>query len=338
VTSLAELFQQLALPAGLGSEGAIFCAAKIPGHETFRLAKDAAGHPVILVPAQVTAGEPASPTFRLQHLEIEHRIRCRLWLDGSLEVEGLFTILRCPSPNPSVRNYFLTLCEPIVATLGAAPTEAQVADLVEGLVELFRALAEPARSSVQGVWAELFLIKHSNDPIAMARAWHGNPTEKFDFMQGAQRIEVKSSSSRNRRHHFSLDQITPPQGVDILVASLFVERAAGGTSLRYLMETVRQRLLSVADMGWKVDTVVASVLGSTFALALDECFDEEVALQSLVFYRATDIPRPPGSMPQSVTDVRFLADIGAVPIAPPSYASHPNGTLFQAWRSTSPGV
>jgi len=41
----------------------------------------------------------------------------------------------------------------------------------------------------------------------MAAAWHRDRSA-FDFAAGPQRIEVKSSNSRQREHYFTLEQLS----------------------------------------------------------------------------------------------------------------------------------
>ncbi len=55
---------------------------------------------------------------------------------------------------------------------------------VERLVRLFASLAQPPAGSVQGLWGELLLIAHARDPLVLLRAWHADPLEVHDFING----------------------------------------------------------------------------------------------------------------------------------------------------------
>jgi hypothetical protein len=179
-------------------------------------------------------------------------------------------------------------------------------------MELFQALAGPAKKTVQGVWAELLLIRLSSDPSALAAAWHREPAERFDFSAGPQRIEVKSSSNRRREHFFSLEQLTPTGGSRIVVASIFVERVGGGVSLRTLFDDTRELLVADPELVSRFDTVFYSCLGSGWADAIDESFDWELARDSLAYYPSHVVPRPENRTPETVFDVRFRADLGSI--------------------------
>ena len=163
----------------------------------------------------------------------------------------------------------------MVIALGPTPTSAAVRRAISGLVELFESLAAPTQKSIQGIWAELFVIRKSTDPRLVATAWHRGAEEHFDFASGPQRIEVKSSSNRHREHHFSLAQLTPPAPSRVVIASVFVERAGGGVSLRRLFDDTRQLLSGDLNLTIQFDASFYSALGSGWSDAMDESFDWE---------------------------------------------------------------
>jgi hypothetical protein len=231
---------------------------------------------------------------------------------GGKQQQDTFTIVRCSASNPSLFPHFLKIISPIVMALGPSPAPAAVGKAISGLVALFQAISAPAKKTVQGIWAELLLIRLSSDPHAMATAWHRDPVEHFDFAAGPQRIEVKSNSSRKREHFFSLEQLIPPAGARIVVASIFVERVGGGVSVGKVFEDTRALLLDDPHLMNRYDTVFYSSLGSGWADAMDESFDWELATQSIAYYPAELIPRPENPTPHTVFDVRFRSDLGSV--------------------------
>jgi hypothetical protein len=217
-----------------------------------------------------------------------------------------------------------------VTALGPSPTPAAVRRAISGLVELFQALTAPAKKTVQGIWAELLLIRLSGDPYAMATAWHREPAEHFDFTAGPQRIEVKSSTSRKREHFFSLEQLTPTGGSRIVVASVFVERVGGGVSLQQLFDDTRALLQADPQLVSRYDTVFYSSLGSGWTDAIDECFDWELATDSIAYYPAESVPHPENRTPQTVFDVRFRSDLGSVAPLSAQYLRELGGLMAAA--------
>jgi Putative PD-(D/E)XK family member, (DUF4420) len=232
-------------------------------------------------------------------------------------------------PDPSLFPLFLRILSPIIATLGATPTVAAVRRAISGLVDLFQALTTPAKKSIQGLWAELLVIRGATDPIALVAAWHGLPVERIDFLSSRDRIEVKSSSNRRRVHHFSLVQLTPPANTRLIIASLFVEPVGGGLSLRRLSDDIRAILASDPVLLTQFDTVFYVTLGASWSDAMEECFDMELASESLQFFDSEHVPRIDGSIPNTVSDVRFASDMSASPILN-SDAMRAAGGLFAA--------
>jgi hypothetical protein len=221
---------------------------------------------------------------------------------------------KCSNADPSLFPHFLRILSPIITTLGTTPTPAAVRKAITGLVDLFQALTAPARKSVQGLWAELLLIRRAADPVSLASAWHGTPAERTDFMRGRERIEVKSSNSRQRVHHFSLAQLVPPAGARLIVASLFVEPVGGGLSLRQLFDDIRSLLAGEPALLTQFDVVFYATLGANWSDAMDECFDLELATDSLRFYDSRDVPKIDSPIPAAVADVRFTSDLSSVSV------------------------
>ena len=284
-------------------------AVPIPSAPTHRLGKDENGFPCLLI--RQTPQTARSAQIRLENLRVSFDVPCTIKLHGGAVERDTFTIVRCTAASPYLLPIFLRIISPMVAALGPAPTQAAVRRAVSGLVELFQALAAPAKKTIQGLWAELLLISRSTDPMTLASAWHRDPIEHFDFAEGPQRIEVKSSNARRREHYFSLDQLTPAGGTRIIVASVFVERVGGGVSLRKISDDIRFLLAADPALVSRFDAVFYASLGSGWADAIEESFDWELAVESVAFYAADTVPRPENPRPQAVFDVRFRSDLGA---------------------------
>lgn len=305
---LLWLFQSLVLPMAAAS-GNELSAVPIPGAESHRLAKDAIGSPCLLI--RQAPQMASSAPIRLENLLVSFDVPCTVVHPGREQERDIFTIIRCTASNPALFPHFLKILSPMIAALGPTPTRAAVRRAISGLVELFQAMAAPSRKTIQGVWAELVLIRLASDPQAMAAAWHRDPLEHFDFAAGPQRIEVKSSSLRRRAHHFSLAQLTPPQGTQVLVASLFVERSGGGTSVQRLYENIRELLESSAELTVHFDATFYASLGSEWEEVMSEAFDWELAKESVAFFTAADVPKVAEPIPLTVFDIRFCSDLSS---------------------------
>lgn len=323
---LEELFDSLVLPLEQPT-GHSLSAVHIPGYYDYRLAKNSSGSPCLLL-QHSNPSAPASP-IRLQNIIILYGVPCVITRTDNKQEEGNFTIIQCSNVDPSLYPHFLKILSPIIVTLGPVPTPAAVRRAISGLVDLFQALTVPAKKSVQGLWAELFVIRHASDPPELIRAWHGASGEHVDFVSGRHRIEVKSSSARSRVHHFSLIQLTPPLPAQLAVASLFVENVGGGVSLRQLTEEIRTILAPYPPLLTRFDAVFYATLGSSWMEAMEERFDSELAAESLQFFDSLLIPKVDCLIPASVSDIRFTSDLSGVPVLD-SVSLRTFGGLFAA--------
>lgn len=325
---LHQLFELLVLPLEQPA-GNSLSAVAIPELPNHRLAKDSSGAPCLLLTQ--AASEPAA-AIRLQNLSVSYGVPCNVNDHSGQREERAFTIIKCSSADPSLYPHFLRVLSPIIATLGANPTHAAVRRAISGLVDLFQALAKPAKKSVQALWAELLVIRRASNPRVVAAAWHRLPFEHVDFLDGRQRVEVKSASNRRRLHSFSLAQLTPPANSRLVVASVFVESVGGGMSVRELSDEIRAMLLADPAALMQFDATFYSALGASWSDAMDERFDLELANESLVFVDSARVPKIDGAIPTEVSDVRFATDMsGAQTLTPAALRSA--GGLFAAVAS-----
>jgi len=307
--NLINLFKQLKLPSSVGSKNQPrFSALPIPGYSNHRLAKDINGYPSLLISTKESPAINRPAPIKLEHLEVIYDIECRISHKETLE-NSKFTVISCTDQDIFLQEYFLRIGNAVIAVIGDSPSHRQVAKAVGDLVELFRVMNEAPRKSVQGLWAELLLISLATGPISLIRAWHRNPSDKFDFGSGNQRVEIKSATSRLREHHFSLDQLKPPSSVDVLIASVFVERVGTGTSLAELAESVRLKISKEPELLLYLDQVMGNTLGNDWRSVAKDKFDLKLAKKSLMFFLPENIPCIDSDLPKGVSDVHFKVDL-----------------------------
>ena len=154
------------------------------------------------------------------------------------------------------------------------------------------------------------MIAESKEPATLLRCWHCIPAEKFDFNNGEERIEVKSSGSGLRIHNFSLDQLHSPTDTRTIIASVFVKQASTGKSISELQSEISDLLAAQIELIEKLQLQVALTLGKSISDSMKMKFDFQLAKGSLKFYRAEDIPGISfDNVPPLVTDVRFKSDL-----------------------------
>jgi len=267
-------------------------------------------------------GKTSVPSITLEHISVLFAVSCRVTRnDGSVE-DGLFTVVRCTGRDKLLHLYFLQTVRVLFELLPEFPTKEQIEKAIQTMIELFRTLSSPPRSSVQGLWAELLIIDNARYPETLIAAWHSTPFDRYDFNAGSERLEVKSTSKHTRQHHFSLEQVSLVEGTRVLIASLFTEVVQNGVTVIQLANNVRAKIASSSALVAHLDRIIATTLGNNWQSAFEEAFDRHLALSTLRFYDAFAIPAIREPLPSGVSEVRFVSDlsncqpVGTVPITP----------------------
>ena len=315
---LSAIFEQLEAPQGDSGSVEAFDARPVPGRPQWRVAKSETGLPAVLVAVDAPVGRDRPLAVDLANLRVEHNVRCGVSRQGGGVESARYSIIQCLSGDADVQACFLRTIGGALLGLERHVEARHLVDLVDRLVVLFRLVAKPRERAIHGLWAELFVILSASDPSMMIDTWHSQTVEHCDFGRGSERLEVKSSSIRSREHMFSFEQVYPPSGASVLIASVHVEEQTNGRSLGYLWD----RVVDAASSGearLKVERVCAQSLGQELGAGRTFSADWNLAVDSLAFYEVTDIPRPSADCPPGVSQVRFRSDLS---LADPVEAAH----------------
>jgi hypothetical protein len=249
------------------------------------------GYPKFFIYTSDTSG--ISRTKILQLISVEYNLPCHLVDDEtSTNDEHNYTVLTLRNDNEVLQNEFLDVVTMLLHRMSSIPTKREIAVEVENLVSIFSTINSEPKKTLQGLWAELLVIEQSKYPETLINAWHENPNAKYDFTLGADKIEVKSTSSTERNHHFSLEQLSPTKNSKLLIASIIVResgKGAGGKTISDLRDMICQRVKS-ADYTYKVYNVISNTLGKDVVRANDTSFDYVGAIDTLRYYDSRDVP------------------------------------------------
>ncbi len=303
-----------------------FVGLRIDPGERCLLAKDSDGCPAVLMRAQPST-ETMSLALSLENLHVRE-MNCQIENQDGKVIEGYFTILRCTAKEVMLQEYFLGILDSFVLSqLLAATKSDEVQKVVMQLAELFRAIGHPAKRSVIGLWAELFLITQANDPIFWLRAWHARNKDVFDFSHENQRLEVKATSTTNRAHQFSYEQTHPPENIEEAIASVMLQSSPSGKTVHDLWEDVRRIAASDGDLQLKLEQICLEALGEQWNSKRTTAYDMQHAKQSLQFYDARNVPKIDCEIPRGVTQVRFSVDLDHA--VPAKMKTAVDGKLFE---------
>lgn len=312
--NLIDLYNTLTFPS---SNEKFFNAIQIPEYPNFRIAVDFEGNPIILLSVSNAVKHIALKNFRLKYLQLEQNIECKISENGKSSFQT-FTVITFTSTDRNLQEYFLRISETLIKTLNNKPTQQQVIESLNKYVEVFRAMTDTPTNTVQGLWAELFLIDNSANTKTILNYWHNTPEEKFDFNSGLEKIEVKSNSNFERIHTFSSEQLNPPAGTQVLIASIFVRQSNRGQNIQQLVDSITTKVQNDIDLTDKLNNIVCKTLGNSLEQSIKIKFDLNIAKDSLQFYRHQEISKIEQiHIPNNVSDVRYKSDLTILkPIKP----------------------
>lgn len=305
--NLTEIFNNIVKPGDL--DPFQFSALPIVEYPNHRIAKDKLDNPVLLLNISEPDVSLFSANLKLQNVSVLFDINCTV-LQHNETIEKHFTVLSFTGKDNSLKYYFFKLCTVLVETIGNNPSDYDVKKEITKFVDLFCLAIEPPLNSVQGLWAELLIISESKNPHKLLSCWHSSPVEKFDFNNGDERIEVKSTKQSTRVHSFSIEQLYSPTDTKTIVASVFVKQSSSGKSIADLAREIKERISDDIELIEKLEFQIAVTLGKTIVDSVKLSFDYQYAKDSVLFYQAEDIPKiNQFDIPVLVSDVRFTSDL-----------------------------
>lgn len=306
------LFEQLLALREDQSEGDEF--AVIPLDEMrHKVGVSAEGYPKFFVCTNDTTTSSMNTTLEI--LSVEYGLSCTFVDENRTETIYNYTVITLRSLDETLQSEFVDIVFLMLQRLPELPSRRDIAVEVENLISIFSAMTCPPRKQIQGLWAEMLVIERSISPELLINAWHDSPSSKYDFTLGRDKIEVKSTSGEERKHHFSLDQLNPSRNSRLLIASVIVRESGhgnGGMSVNELYTRICERVSSI-DARLHLYKVIVETVGSDIHKIEDVFFDYVGASDTLRFYDAYEVPgiRKEGIM-QGVSSVGFSSDLTGI--------------------------
>ena len=285
--------------------GNLFTVAQLPFANDHKIGVSDDGYPIFFVKC---SDVQSNADISLELISVLFNRSCRI-IEAESIVDDTFTMLVLKSENIDFQRYFIDVVCILLQQLPGIPTSKGLLNEIEKMVNLFRSSANIPLSAIQGLWAELLVIDNSSNPGYMIAAWHANTGDKFDFNDGRDKVEVKSTSKSERIHTFSLKQLNPNEGSMLVIASVLVIQTGIGQSIIDLRNSILAR---VADLSLqlKLSEIIIRTIGCDFDKIDNIYFDYQTAVDSLKFYRGEDVPSIcTSSVPKLVTNVHFDSNL-----------------------------
>lgn len=304
---LKEIYNKLPLPSGNNLHS--YSASAIEGYENHRIGKNYLDNPSLLIYVSEKDKDFYIANQNLFNIKISHNLKCEVLLEKKT-IYNNFSVVTYTGQDSDIKDIFLKTSQILVHSLGHNPSNRKIKFIVNKFIELFKSLKEVPKKSLQGLWAELFIIEQSKKPEFLIEGWHSIPEERFDFSFGNLRLEVKSASSDIRKHYFSSNQLNAIGNTRIVIASVLVNRNAGGISLSDLIKRINKKLSSFPKQKEKLHLIVYSVLGTDIDKINEDRFDYSLAKESYKLYSSYEIPKIENrNIPKEVTNVKFVSNL-----------------------------
>lgn len=269
----------------------------------------------------ISTADEAKPTgWSLKYIKVTFNERCRLRLSEHETSEGKYSVLRLLSGQRDLVRHFIEIFVISISSLPERPTTREFESLVKRLIALFAKLGTCSLAAVQGLWAEMFVMTKSSSPSVLVHAWHTSPIDKFDFNDGHDKIEVKSSANIEKRHSFALEQLTPGPSSRLIVASVAVVKCSDGLCLRDLEDVIAAKLNGDLGAIEKLKSIIVQTLGchaeeenNSEDDIVSTRFDASLATDTLAFFDSCAVPSiSPDAVPAGVTNVHFVSDLNGI--------------------------
>ena len=300
MNSLYSIFCNI-VPASENQEQ--FSVESVSPNLPHKIGKTFEGYPILFIEC---IDDTPTTDIRLKLFAVSFNQMCNL-SDSEGVISKRFNVILLKSDDADIQQYFFELVSLIFHRLPSRPTVNGLKIEISKVISLFTASASLSRDVVKGLWTELFIIANSETPEYLIQSWHVSPEDKYDFNDGKDKIEVKSTSSTIRKHSFAIEQLNPNPGSKLLIASVVVVASGMGKNIFDLIDDISSRV-SIEELILKVKQIVYETIGPHIDEVSKIRFDFNMALNTVAFFDYRNVPSINLSdVPNNVHDVHFTS-------------------------------
>jgi hypothetical protein len=304
--NIFKIFQELKSESPINGDS--FAIAALPSIKNHKLGISQNGQPMFFIKCDENTKAKSLDT-NLEFISVQFNRQCQLINKKGETEEDTYTIISLKSDSDYLQEYFLKIVFVLIKNISEKPLLKDLKIEIEKLINLFTKFSKPSLKTIQGLWAELLIIEQSKNPDYLIQSWHTATSDKYDFNDGIDKIEIKSTTKNRRLHNFSLEQLTPNSSSKLIVASVFAIETGTGTNVFDLVEMIENKIKD-NNLAFRVNEMVATTLGKDFEKSFDIFFDYQFAVDSIQYYNSIDIPTIGGNhIPSNIMNVRFDCDL-----------------------------
>jgi len=256
------------------------------------------------------ASEPMGNNENIRYLTLEHSIPCTIYIENSEEKKNL-SILKLDSKEENLKEIFLRTMDNIVQNIPNNISQKKIYELTQNLIKLFEKISNKKNIDLLGFWGELFTIKYLRQKELLIEGWHPETSDTFDFLIKNSALEIKTSTSNERKHHFSFEQLNP-NNKNIIVGSILIRKSRSGYSLLDLKNKILEEI-DKKNLKDKVQEIYDIMTGSKTQEDLEEVrYSYEYAKDNIMFYDSQNVPRIKEIPMYGVNNIKFESDLNGV--------------------------
>lgn len=304
--SIFEIFSDLKNEIPESKEG--FSIANLPKIKNHKIGLSRDELPLFFIKCEEVSNEKVLD-YNLESISIHFNQKCQLKAKDKKVTEGNYTIIALKTDSVNLQEYFLNIIYFVILKLPEI-SKLQVLKIeIENLIILFTKFSKSPIKTIQGLWAELLVIEQSSNPEYLIKSWHYSSTDKFDFNDGIDKIEVKSTAKSRRIHNFSMEQLNPNKNSKLIIASVFSIETGKGKTIFDLMKLIDDKVKD-KDVLFRINEVLLDTLGKDFERIFEHYYDYQLAVDSLAFFECDSVPKIEVSCLRSeISNIHFDCDL-----------------------------
>lgn len=307
--SIFKIFQDLKNETPSKIDG--FTIANLPKIKNHKIGLSKDGLPLFFIKCEDETNEKALD-YNLESISIQFNQKCQLLSNDKKIADGVYTVMALKTDSIDLQEYFLNILYFVILKLTEITKLKELKIEVEKLVSLFNKFSKLPTKTIQGLWAELLVIEQSSNPEYLIKAWHFSSTDKFDFNDGVDKIEVKSTAKSRRIHNFSLEQLNPNKNSKLIIASVFAVETGKGKTIIDLVKLIDDKVKN-KEVVFRINEVILETLGRDLEKTFENYFDYQHAVDSLAFFDSEFVPKiEVSSIRQEISNIHFDSDLSKI--------------------------
>lgn len=305
MASIYSIFRELSKENKISNDS--YPVKNIPKVKHHKLGIDFDGAPMFFIKCEENSMIKTIDT-RLELISIHYNQKCQI-RNSSEITEGNFTIIRLNNGIDYLQDYFIKIISILLIKLPETPSLKALKIEIESIIDLFSKFTSPPLKTIQGLWAELLVIEQSSNPEYLINAWHNSTTDKFDFNDGQDKIEIKSTKNTRRVHNFNLEQLIPNNNSRLLIVSVQIIQTGAGTNIFQLLEGIESTISDNKTL-LRLHEIVALTIGNELEKSINLFFDYKFAIDSLKVFESHMIPTiNQVHIPVNISNIKFECDL-----------------------------